>query len=72
MGQLLKFTKECKMNFMEQPFHEVINGLKAQVNAEKTPEQSLQHFLRKDEEITDKLFAIDIHVNELRQQYDAE
>eukprot|EP00969_Alexandrium_andersonii_P293886 12988608-Alexandrium_andersonii.AAC.1 len=33
--------------------------IRHRVSAEKTPEQSLQHYLRKDEELTDKLFTLD-------------
>eukprot|EP00969_Alexandrium_andersonii_P127547 5638142-Alexandrium_andersonii.AAC.1 len=57
------------MPCVESPVKEAIETLKQQINAAKTPEQSLEFSRRRDWELSDAITAVDIQLGEVRTQF---
>eukprot|EP00969_Alexandrium_andersonii_P299634 13247251-Alexandrium_andersonii.AAC.1 len=51
------------------PIKAAIDGLKAQLNAEKPPELSLQHFLKKELELSEKIEVLEDEIHETKTWY---
>eukprot|EP00969_Alexandrium_andersonii_P098206 4334864-Alexandrium_andersonii.AAC.1 len=48
---------------------QAMDQLKAQINEAKSPQDSLNHFLKKDAEYSERIEVVDIQLEEVRAQF---